>query len=58
MDLNVINGVIRAIGPAVLGYAVGKGWIPQSSVSDIITILTTLAAAIWSVTTNMQTKAS
>lgn len=52
MDLNSINGVLRAIVPAVLAYAVGKGWIPASSVSDITAAAVALAAAVWSIKTN------
>ncbi len=52
MDINTINGVLRAIVPAALAYAVGKGWISQSQVADITTAVLTLAAAAWSVKTN------
>ena len=55
MDVNVITGVIRAVAPAALAYAVGKGWIPQSSVADITAAIVTLGAAAWSVATNVNT---
>lgn len=52
MDMNTINGVIRAVLPAALAYAVGKGWIPAGSVADISAAVLAIAAAVWSVTTN------
>lgn len=54
MDINQINGVIRAILPAALAYAVGKGWITQSSVGDITAAITALGAAVWSVYSNQK----
>lgn len=55
MDLNSINGILRAVVPAVLAYAVGKGWISSSSVADITAGVVAVAAAIWSVITNKPT---
>jgi hypothetical protein len=52
MDGNSFNGVIRAVVPAGLAYAVGKGWIAQSSVADITAAVVACAAAIWSVMSN------
>lgn len=52
MDLNTINGVLRAVVPAILAYAVGKGWITQSMVGDITAAVVTLVSAGWSVKTN------
>lgn len=56
MDINVINGVLRALVPAALAYAVGKGWLSQSQVADITAALLTLVAAAWSVKTNYNKK--
>src|ERR1051326_1108330 len=53
MDWNVINGILRAVVPAVLAYAVGKGWVTQSQAGDITAAVITLAAAGWSVKTNV-----
>lgn len=53
MDWNVINGILRAVVPAALAYAVGRGWITQSQVGDLTTAIITIAAAGWSVHTNM-----
>lgn len=52
MDWNVINGVLRAVVPGLLGYLVGKGLISQSDVGEITAAIVTLAAAGWSVYTN------
>ena len=54
MNLNVINGIIRALVPTALAYAVGKGWITNDQVGLIITALTAVAAAGWSVYTNWE----
>jgi len=52
MDFNTINGVLRAVLPAVLAYAVGKGWVNAGSVGDISAAIVAIAAAVWSVKTN------
>lgn len=52
MNLNQFTGIIRAVVPAALAYAVGKGWITQDSVGDITAAVVTLASAGWSVYTN------
>ena len=52
MDLNTINGIIRAVVPAALAYAVAKGWVTESSVGDITAAIVAIAAAVWSVKTN------
>lgn len=56
MDLNTINGILRALVPAVLAYAVGKGWITQGSVGDIMAAVLAIASAAWSVKTNLPAK--
>lgn len=52
IDLNTINGVIRAVVPAIMAYVVGHGWIGQGAVSDITAAALALAAAGWSIHTN------
>lgn len=52
MDLNTINGVLRAVVPALLAFAVGKGWIAESAVTDITTAAVAIAAAVWSIVSN------
>lgn len=54
MTLNQINGIIRAVLPAILAYAVGRGWISNEQVGDITTAIVTLAAAGWSFYTNVE----
>ncbi len=52
MDLNTLNGVIRAVAPAILAYAVGKGWLPAGAVADITAAIVAIAAAVWSIRSN------
>ena len=49
MDRNTINGVLRAVVPAVLAYLVGKGYVAETAVADITAATVAVAAAIWSV---------
>lgn len=56
MNANTFNGILRAVVPAALAFAVGKGWIPQSSVTDLSTALVTVGAAAWSIITNIEAK--
>ena len=52
MDINSVNGVVRAIVPAVLAYFVGKGWIAETTVADITAAAVAVVAAIWSLVSN------
>ena len=52
MDMNTMNGVLRAVVPAMLSYAVGKGWLGADSVGDITAAASAVLAAIWSVMSN------
>ena len=52
MDMNTINGILRAIVPAVVAYLVGKGYPPQMIATDVSAAILALAAAGWSVKTN------
>ncbi len=56
MDLNQINGIIRAIVPAILAFFVGKGVISEQLVGDILAAALALAAAGWSIYTNAPTQ--
>jgi hypothetical protein len=56
MNVNTVNGILRAVVPAAIAYAVGKGWISSSDAADITAALITLGSAAWSVTTNLETK--
>lgn len=57
MDMNMINGVIRAVVPAALAYAVGKGWISAGAVGEITSAVVAVAAAVWSVVSNKKPSA-
>lgn len=52
MDINIINGVIRAVAPAIVAFMIGKGIIPAGDYGDIFAALTALIAAVWSVKSN------
>lgn len=52
MDSNSISGIIRAIVPAILAYAVGKGYITESVAVDITAAAVAVGAAIWSIVSN------
>lgn len=52
MDINIINGVIRAVGPAVVMYLVGKGVIPAGDYGEVFGAVTMLIAAVWSIKSN------
>lgn len=49
MDSNTINGVIRAVFPAVIAYLVGKGTIPAADYGPLLAGLTAVLAAVWSI---------
>lgn len=49
MNQAQILGALRTILPAVLMYAVGKGWISQSEVADLAAAVATLVATGFSV---------
>lgn len=55
---NQVMGVLRAVLPALFAYAVARGWISQSSVADVSAAILTLAAAGWSVYSNLEGKKS
>lgn len=56
MNTDQVTGIVRALAPAILAYAVGRGWIPQSMVADLSAALVTIAAAVWSVYSNKSGK--
>lgn len=56
MGTDQITGIIRAIVPALLAYAVAKGWIDAGAVGAIGAAVVTLAAAVWSYFTNQPGK--
>lgn len=52
MDSNIINGVVRAVFPAVIAYCVGKGYIPASDYGPLLAGVTATIAAAWSIWSN------
>ena len=53
MDLNIVNGVLRAVVPALVAYLVGRGYLSQSSAADVAAAIIAIASAGWSVKTNV-----
>jgi hypothetical protein len=47
-----IAGVGRAVVPAVVAYAVAKGYVSESAAADVIAAVLAVGAAVWSVTKN------
>jgi len=54
MKQNQFMGILRAVLPAIVAYAVGKGWLTDSQAADVGAAVLTLAAAGWSVYTNIE----
>ncbi len=55
MTVNQVNGMIRAVVPALLAYFIASGKLPDSAISDVTTALITIvtaAAAVWSFYSN------
>lgn len=55
MTQNQFMGVLRAVVPAALAYAVAKGWVSASSSADLGAALITALAAGWSIASNIET---
>jgi hypothetical protein len=47
-------GILRAIVPGAVAYAVGKGWVPAGSAADIGAALIAIGAAAWSFISNIE----
>lgn len=52
MNTDMIGGIVRALGPAIVAYLAGKGVIPAGDYDAVWTGLIALVAAVWSVKTN------
>lgn len=48
--MNLFNGILRAVVPAVTAYAAGKGWMTEGQAAELIAAAVALGSAIWSVT--------
>lgn len=47
--MEFLNGVLRALVPAITAYAAGKGWMTEGQAAELIAGVTALGAAVWSV---------
>lgn len=60
MDMNTVNGIIRALVPAIVAFAAGKGWISGSGAAGItdtiVAAISAVLAAGWSIKTNLPAK--
>lgn len=54
MNANQVNGILRTVVPALLAYAVAKGWLTDSQVADISAAIITLVMAGWSFVSNRE----
>jgi len=52
MSWDQIAGPLRAILPALMAFAIGKGWLSAGSADWIITSIIALGAAGWSIWSN------
>ena len=57
MNRQQLTGIARALVPAIIAFIVGKGWLSQSSASDVSAAIIALLAAGWSVQTNSDANA-
>lgn len=49
-----LAGALRAFVPALVAYAVGKGWIAASMAADVTALGLTGGAVVWAVIKNRQ----
>jgi hypothetical protein len=57
MNYDQLTGIARAVGPALIGWAAGKGWIPPGDATgDIAAAAIALGAAVWSYFNNKSGK--
>lgn len=52
MNSDMIGGIIRALGPAIIAYLVGAGIVPAGDYSAVIAGVIALVSAVWSVKSN------
>ncbi len=60
MNYDQITGVIRAVLPPIVAWAVAKGWLPSATdatiTGPIVVAAIAIAAAVWSVLNNKSGK--
>ena len=49
MNQDQVMGMLRIFVPAVLSYAVGKGWLTSSQVADFTAAVITIGGIGWSI---------
>jgi hypothetical protein len=52
MQVDQITGVLRAVVPAAVAFAVGSGWISEGASGEVIAAVTAVGAAAWAVWKN------
>ena len=52
MNSDQLTGILRAILPAIVAFAVAKGWVGVGNADWVVTSVIALAAAGWSAWTN------
>lgn len=52
MNMNMINGILRALVPAGVAYAVGRGWLSESSAASVAAAIIAIGSAGWSIHSN------
>ena len=52
LNTDQMTGILRAVLPSLLAYAVWKHWLPPEYVADLSVVIVTVAAAIWSILSN------
>ncbi len=52
MTWDQIAGPLRAILPALIAFAVGKGWLNAGSADWIVSSVLAIGAAVWSIWSN------
>jgi len=50
---DVVAGILQALLPSILAYAVGKGLLPADAVPEVTAAVVTIVCAGWSIKTNM-----
>lgn len=56
MNQDQVTGLLRSLVPALVAYAVGKGWVPAASAADVGAALVALGMAGWSIYVNTKSQ--
>ena len=55
MNSNQINGILRAVVPALTAILAGSGYFPGESAGQVVAAILAMGAAVWSVYSNRTT---